>query len=164
MPPKVLSVVESRETHVISVGEQGPPGPMGPSGPPGSTEAPALSALNTSGLDMPRCTPVGMNVSGTLVQADGVTNVHAIGLVQQAVLWHGAYGLVQTGGELVASVAEWEAVVGEVGGLIPGARYFLSATAGQLTRAPAGVSAVAPVGRASSTTRMSVDIEPLIYL
>lgn len=160
----VRPLVELRDIHVVAIGEQGPPGAMGPMGPSGVGEAPTFSVLNATGYNLPRGTPVGLDQYGALVRADGVTNVKAIGLIQPEVLNNNTYGLVQTGGQIDATALEWAAVTGEVGGLVFGARYFLSPTPGGLTRNPVGVTAVAPIGRASSTTRLAIDIEPLIYL
>lgn len=158
------TVIETRDIFVVTEGYLGPPGPMGPMGPSGAGDAPTFSVLNATGYDLPRGTPVGLDQYGALVRADGTTNVKAIGLVQQAVLENNTYGIVQTSGQIDASVSEWNTITGEAGGLVFGARYFLSSTPGMLTRTPSGVAAVAPMGRASSTTRLSIDIEPLIYL
>lgn len=157
-------VVIEKQAYVLSVGQQGPVGPVGPvgpMGPAGSSEAPTISALNTSGTPLLRGQPVYMKVGGDVAHADAVTNFRVAGLSYQEVS-HLAYGLIQTSGQFDATTAEWDAVTNGTGGLVPGGRYFLSVVPGRITLTPDPSAAVAPIGRAVSPTRLSIDIEPPI--
>lgn len=71
-----------------------------------------------------------------------------------------------TGAELDLPTATWDAITGQVGGLTPGATYWLGVVAGTLSTAPpvlAGQSVVV-VGRALSTTSLFVSVTTPILL
>ncbi len=165
MPNVVKSQIVEKEIHVISEGQVGPagtPGPMGPQGPSGTGYAPTSSLLNTSGAMLPTVCPVSINADGSISPADAATKYKVMGFVATDPIPNNTYGLVQTDGQIDALTTDWDVVTGSVGGLIKGARYFLSTTPGRITNLPDISNNVASVGRASSTTRLVIDIEPPI--
>ena len=99
--------------------------------------------------------------------ADAIATAKVLGLIADASVAAAASGAVLTDGRLTGTTAEWDAVTGQVGGLTPGAKYYLSAgTAGQLTTTPPSADGhvVAPVGSAKSTTEFEVSIGTRIVL
>lgn len=91
------------------------------------------------------------------------------GLVQDTTIASGSTGRIATDGwELEATTGEWDALTGDAGGLVAGARYFLSSiSAGRLTTTPPDDTAgefVAPVGRALNTTKMLIVLETRVKL
>jgi hypothetical protein len=84
-----------------------------------------------------------------------------LGLVGVASISASASGVIQTDGVLSGTTGEWDAVTGETGGLTPGAVYYLSTTAGQLSQtAPSGSGQyVTKVGMAISTTEFEIDTD-----
>jgi hypothetical protein len=61
---------------------------------------------------------------------------------------------VQSGGIVAFPVGTWDAVTGDVGGLVPGADYFLGTVAGHLTRTPTPAGLAFQVGVAIDANRM----------
>ena len=70
----------------------------------------------------------------------------------------GATGRTIATGLVTLTVAEWDAVAGTTGGLVPGAVYYLSATSGKLTGTPPAVHGqyVVQVGVAIAATKLLV--------
>jgi hypothetical protein len=105
-----------------------------------------------------------------LAQADDHNTAHAIGLVLDTSIANNAVGNIVTGGTLVATTTQWDAVVeGGSGGLVFGTKYFLSTTtAGKLTPTPPASSSigfsVAPIGTGISTTELRIQLEPEVEL
>jgi len=114
--------------------------------------------------------PVYLSANGTFkkAQANAAGTKDVIGVVAQSPsIANAAIGPVTTDGIVTATTAEWDAVTGQVGGLVFNTLYFLDpATAGKL--APAGPSTVGqyvvPVGRAISTTELQVRVGTSILL
>lgn len=78
-----------------------------------------------------------------------------------------AAGKVATAGGLQLTTAQWDAITGGSGGLVPGLLYFLSpASAGKITTTPPTTPGqlVVVVGRALSPTVMLVAIQTPIQL
>lgn len=158
------AVVRSVEVVAVSTsGNPGVPGPAGPQGPPGASAAPTTSALNNSGAILARGMPVAVSGPSTITKAAAGSRPRVIGFVYDESIGLDTFGVIQTGGMLDASVAEWEAATGAVGGLVAGQQYFLSTEAGKITTSPDTSATVAPVGRAISTTRFLIDVEPPIF-
>lgn len=69
-------------------------------------------------------------------------------------------------GWLTLTAAQWDAVTGDSGGLIPGAEYFVDSTPGTLTTTPptSSGSVVASVGHAVGTLNMRVRIGTFVLL
>lgn len=89
------------------------------------------------------------------------------GLVADLSIGPGAFGLVQSGGLLVATTLQWDVVTGGLNGLVPGADYFLSVlTAGLLSLDPnpGDGQYLARVGHALSATEFLIDIEPTVKI
>lgn len=109
---------------------------------------------------MRRGCPVAQLIDGTVVKADAVTNPKVMGFVFDEFIEGGAFGLIQTGGLLDAAVGDWETATNVLNGLVASKTYFLSTTPGEITTTPDTNYTVAAVGRALSTTRFFIDIEP----
>jgi hypothetical protein len=100
-------------------------------------------------------------------QANGSAVARIIGLVAQTSIAAAATGVVILNGPLTATTGQWDAVTGDVGGLVFGEYYFLDpATAGKLVKvAPTTIGQyVVQVGRAFSTTDLMVDPQQSILL
>jgi len=96
-----------------------------------------------------------------LAQADAGGTVEVLGLVKDATIIAAASGAIQTDGILAATTAQWDAITGDVGGLTPGAVYYLDPdTAGNLTKiAPTAVGDfVVRLGKAISTIEFEITI------
>lgn len=135
----------------------------------GSVNPAILQSTNANGSSITICqavyqTAVADNVN--LARANAASTAQVFGLVAQPSIASGASGSILTAGPLVATTAQWDAVVtGEVGGLTPGAQYWLDpTTAGNLT-------ATAPttpgqfdtyVGQAKNPTTLLIDIAQAI--
>lgn len=107
--------------------------------------------------------------------ADGVKKAQAnakatsklAGLGLDATFAAGAVGNIITGGVLVATTAQWDAVAGTAGGLAFGTIYFLDpATAGKITATPPTTvgQCVTIVGIALSATELELQISQPILL
>jgi hypothetical protein len=120
--------------------------------------------------------PVYCSAAGAmnLAKADAAATAECIGLAwlpvprgSPASVPSGALGLAQEIDSLPLTTAQWDVVTGAVGGLTPGARYYVSATtAGMLTTtAPSAVGQfIVPVGIALSTTVMRLRLQSPIGL
>lgn len=104
--------------------------------------------------------------SGYLAQADTLSNSEVIGFAVSAIA-PGTSGLVKTDGLLIATIAQWDAVIGNTGGLVPGWTYYLSADL------PGRITSIIPVvqgeylvrlGKALSPTSLEISISPPIGL
>jgi len=107
----------------------------------------------------------GVNVD--LAQADAQSTIRVAGLVVDITVADASPAEIVVDGILTATTGQWDAVTGQVGGLTPGADYFLSAgTAGQMsTTAPsANGEFVVRVGHALSTTEFEIEIQQPIKL
>lgn len=90
-----------------------------------------------------------------------------LGIVINSLISPDSSGLVQTEGIVSLITTEWDAVTGDVGGLSPGAVYFLSDTDdGFLTLNAPDITNryVCRVGMAINSTDLLVNIEPPIKL
>jgi len=107
--------------------------------------------------------PVYVKSNGNVDKASAAasSSCRVLGLVKDASIAASASGFIQTDGVLTATTAEWDAVTGGTGGLTPGAIYYLSGTAGQLTTIPPAGSGqyVMKVGMAISTTEFEIDTD-----
>ncbi len=129
-----------------------------------------INALNNSGAALPIGTPVYASATVNEIepaQANALATARVLGLVADVSIADTATGYVLTDGRLIATTTQWDAITGQVGGLTPGAKYYLSpTTAGRLTTTvpTADGQVLAPVGTARSTTEFEVSIERLIQL
>ena len=100
-----------------------------------------------------------------LANANASATVHVVGLVQAASISAAAAGDIATAGVVEATTGQWDAVTGQTGGLTFGARYYLSnTTAGALTTTTPSSGFVMLVGVALSTTKMALQIGPVVEL
>ena len=102
-----------------------------------------------------------------LAQADAAGTKDVLGLVVDVSVATTDPALIRSSGILTATTGQWDAVTGQVGGLTPGAKYWLSAaTAGGLTTTAPTTDGeyVAPVGKALSTTDFEIDVDHTILL
>jgi hypothetical protein len=129
----------------------------------------SLYLLNDEAVAVPIGTPVYIDAANGFKKArsNALATAFPIGLVAQSTIASAAIGSVRSGGALLASTAQWDVVTGAVGGLTPGARYWLDpATAGRLTTtAPTTVGQfVTRVGLAASPTKMIIEIDDSVLL
>ena len=148
-------------------GEQGATGPTGLDGATGIDGEDAFSKANAVALAS-KCQAVFIRTTApnagdySPALATTLEQARVIGLVQEVAVNLGDQTKVILDSYLDASTAEWDAVTAQVGGLTPGAVYYLSpTTAGNLTAiAPSGSGEyMVRVGRAISATRMEIMIE-----
>jgi len=129
--------------------------------------APSLTLLtNNQGASVPICSCVYTDSSNTfkLSRADIAATSLPVGLVSTTIS-NGASGTVNTGSTMEATAAQWDAVVGGSGGLVPGAAYFLSNTvAGRITTVVPTSGYVVRIGQALSTTKLKVSVGARIQL
>jgi hypothetical protein len=100
-------------------------------------------------------------------QANAKATSQIIGLGYDASTAAAGVGNIILGGILVATTTQWDAVASTTGGLAFGAIYFADPTTpGKLTSAPPTTvgQCITMVGRALSTTEMSVEINTPILL
>lgn len=71
----------------------------------------------------------------------------------------------QSDGKIELSTAQWDAVTGGSGGLVPGARYYLDVAPGMITTTPPSApgTSVTALGRALSSTDLILHIMPYVY-
>ncbi len=96
-------------------------------------------------------------------QANAAATSGLLGFQKDVSVAAGGNGTIQTNGVIALTTAQWDAVAGTTGGLAFGTVYYLDpANAGKITAtAPSTVGQfVVPVGRALSTTELSIDINP----
>jgi hypothetical protein len=97
---------------------------------------------------------------GKLARADVDTTRRVIGFVADTTIANTGAGNIATSGTLVATTAQWDAVTGNTGGLVPNTTYYLSAaTAGFITSVAPATGWVQPVGTASSSTSMRIGVQ-----
>lgn len=100
-----------------------------------------------------------------LATANAAGTKDVIGLVMATSIASSVAGPVATSGTVTATTTQWDAVTGQTGGLTFGARYYLSnTTAGALTTTPPTSGYVIQVGVALSTTKLALNIGPVIQL
>jgi hypothetical protein len=113
--------------------------------------------------------PVYVKADGNvdLAKADAQATADVLGLVKDISIATTVAGNVLLDGVLTATTAQWDAVAGTTGGLVPGTVYFLSAaTAGQLTATPPSTAGqfVVRVGKALSATQLNLVLAAPIKL
>lgn len=100
-----------------------------------------------------------------LAVANASAAAQVIGLVAATSIGASAAGSIAFAGILPATTVQWDAVTGQIGGLTPGAMYFLSnTTAGALTTTAPTTGFLAAVGRALSTTKLALRFDPTVQL
>lgn len=103
------------------------------------------------------------SVKLAVANASGTKDI--VGLVASTSVASGVAGTIAVSGVVTATTTQWDAVTGQTGGLTFGARYYLSnTTAGALTTTPPASGYVIQVGVALSTTKLSLNIGPVIQL
>lgn len=105
------------------------------------------------------CKSNGDADKGSTSNAD---SAELVGLVSDTTIASAAVGNVQTSGQLSASTAQWDALLGTTGGLTPGSDYFLN-TSGSMGVNPSGPRAV-KCGKALSTQKFLIRIEPSVQV
>jgi hypothetical protein len=113
--------------------------------------------------------PVYSSAAGTVkrAKADAKSTSGVVGLGYDATTAASAAGYIITGGVLVATTTQWDAVAGTTGGLTFNTLYFLDpSNAGKMTSTvPTTVGqCVVLIGRALSTTELDLMLEPPILL
>lgn len=109
-------------------------------------------------------TPVYSSADGHCNKAiaTSATLSQVVGLVADQAIAHAAAGNVRTEGPLTATSVQWDAITGDIGGLVPNAQYYLDpSTAGMLTRVqPTDPGQfIAPIGTAISSDTIVIRIK-----
>lgn len=133
---------------------------------PSVTFSPGMPLTNNNAGTLPIGTPVYSVAAGAFDQAIASSLVLStvIGLLASA-SGPGTKTVVQTGGILTLTTAQWDAVAGTSGGLAFGTTYYLDpTTAGRPTAtAPTATGKyVAAIGVALSTTDLAINLQPPI--
>jgi hypothetical protein len=101
-----------------------------------------------------------------LAQADTLSTSEILGLVADSSILNGSIGTIQITGPLTTTITNWDALTGQIGGLIPNTIYYLSpVTAGKLTTTlPTNTSdCLVRVGKAITATKLLIyPREPII--
>jgi hypothetical protein len=113
--------------------------------------------------------PVYASAADTVkkAKADAKATSKLVGLGLDASVAAGGTGNIITGGVLVATTTQWDAVAGTTGGLAFNTEYFLDpATAGKITSTPPTTvgQCLVLVGIALSTTELELQIAQPILL
>lgn len=121
-----------------------------------------VDLTNGEAVSVPPGTPAYISAAATFMKAkaDVAATGRVIGLTIAAI-GAGSSGVVQTGGVLELTTAEWDAIAGTVGGLSFNVPYYLdAATAGKLTATPPSTTGqvVQQVIVGISPTQAKVDI------
>lgn len=137
--------------------------------PTGDTlDAVALSIgadlVNNSATIQSICTPVCAGVGAGAggfqpARANAIGTARCIGLISASQIGPGASGNVLQVGILPATIAQWNVVTGQSGGLVPGSVYYLSdVTAGRITTTPPSEAGrfCTKIGQAITATLMFV--------
>lgn len=135
-----------------------------------TVEHPSLrNKTNNSGGALVFGTPVYVDGANTVdaAQANALSTSKVLGLVAEASIADTDPGAIQTDGFIEGTTGQWDAVTGDVGGLTPGATYWLDPdTAGMITTtAPTSTGdVVAPLGTACSTTELEIEVGQTVRL
>lgn len=128
-----------------------------------------ISRANNTGGPLVIGTPV-YAISATDVdkaKADAQSTIRVVGLVAEASIADTASGSIAVDGILTATTGEWDAITGDVGGLVPGDNYFLNpANAGQLSKTATIATGefVVRVGYALSATEFEIEVQQPVKL
>lgn len=100
-----------------------------------------------------------------LANANAGGTKDVVGVVTSTSIASAAAGSVATAGTVTATTGQWDSVTGQTGGLTFGARYYLSNTiAGSLTSTAPSTGYVVQVGIALSSTKLMLNIGPVVQL
>jgi len=122
----------------------------------------SLELVNGDIADAPVCVPVYISASNTFLHAVGENFPNAIGITSEPILM-AASGIVQTDGKLSALTSDWDLMTGQIGGLTPGATYYLGLAIG-LTPIPPTAGFLVRVGIAVNATDLEIKISRPIKL
>lgn len=102
------------------------------------------------------------NNTVNLADADSINTSHVLGLAETAGTANGTMNVLSSG---TVNQADWTSVIGSAT-LTPGAVYYLSTTAGQLTTTPPSGSgdAVVSCGIAVTNTKLDIEINEIAVL
>lgn len=123
-----------------------------------------LTVPNGSGGALVVGTPVYMLADGTGAQkadCNGAAPARNVcGLLKVGRSGSGGNVTLQQEGDMTLTTAEWDAITGDTGGLVPFTEYYLSATAGGLTATVPATTGdnVVVVGIAKSATVLNIHI------
>ena len=138
----------------------GPTGPVGPTGPAG----PSANLSAVAGVALSAGQPVYVSQVDALVYQAGAT-LEASSQPCGFCLADTALGQVSDvvpAGRL--ELTDWSVPLGGTNLLAPGAVYFLSGTAGQITASPPTTGFLVQIGIAVTTTALDVDIKTRVRL
>jgi hypothetical protein len=100
-----------------------------------------------------------------LAIANDIILTEAIGLVADTTIQASTIGDIQSKGALTATIAQWDVVTGQSGGLTTGLLYYLDdVVPGKLISTPPTINWQLCVGQALSPTQMLIDIRESIKL
>lgn len=105
---------------------------------------------------------VSGNNTVNLADADSITTSHVLGLAETSGSANSTINVLSSG---IVTKADWTSVTGSAS-LTPGAVYYLSTSAGQLTTTPpsGGGDAVVSCGLAITTTKLDIEINEIAVL
>jgi hypothetical protein len=129
-------------------------------------EVDAFGMINEEINPIVKLSPVYVSSAGSVKnsQANAPATHKVLGLAMTTIA-PTAIGAIQTDGQVTGTIAEWNAITGQVGGLTPGATYFLDeANLGRLRVTPNTTGSLVVIGEALSTTALDLNIEKPILL
>lgn len=126
-----------------------------------AASAPIQQLTNMQGSSITIAQVVYTDATGAkLARADSDTTRRAIGFVFDSSIANTGTGSIATSGSMTATTAQWDAVAGTSGGLVPNTTYWLSGTtAGAITSTAPTSGWVQPVGVAATATVMRIGVE-----
>lgn len=149
---------------IVTAGSQGPAGPPGPAGSGGGADSIIASQSGETVITLLRGMPVAY-VAGKVVRASATTQPRIYGFVYDATIGALGSGNIAVGGVLTATTAEWDAVTGSSGGLVPYSVYFLTSTPGQIGTVPSLANTyLMRAGYALSATQLKLQFDSPITL
>lgn len=157
-PRRVSVTVEQPIATVLQVNKQGP---AGATGQPGNATFEAAETDSTCVAGQPLYLKSNGHVD--LAQADTIATARVCGL---AVTTAAPTTSVDYSADSVVSLTDWSAIAGS-SALTPGALYYLSPDSAGLITAIAPTASgqiVAAIGRALTTQKLEIEIQPTIWL
>jgi hypothetical protein len=129
-------------------------------------EVDAFDMVNESLSPIGILSPTYISSSGKVkpAQANAPATAKVIGLTVM-VIAASSSGSIQSDGQITGTLAQWDAVTGQTGGLTPGATYYLDETnPGKLRVTPPNTGSLVIIGDALSETTLDLNIEKPILL
>lgn len=105
------------------------------------------------------------SINGQWFPADSsVQRSEVVGFIIDDALLAGASGQAQMTGLMTMTLAQWELVTDQLGGLVPETPYYLGPSGRMTINPPETVGVVVRVGYAITSTQFSIDIDNPVFL